>query len=175
MLTIARNSSIRNFLCSSRCFFSSDITKQSKIIVGVNVLLIRDNKILLGPRLNSIQAGTWGAPGGHLETGETPTACAIREAKEETGLELTNAELLTCVTGVFKEINTPYRSYFVLGTSQTGEPKVLEPHKCKKWQWFDLNHLPKPLFSPIQNWLDQHSNIESLLNLSNQVRSPRLT
>ena len=32
--------------------------------------------------------GTWLQPGGHLEPGETPWQAALREAQEETGLEL---------------------------------------------------------------------------------------
>ncbi|HKF75955.1 MAG TPA: NUDIX domain-containing protein [Candidatus Dormibacteraeota bacterium] len=32
--------------------------------------------------------GTWLQPGGHLEPGETPSQAALREAQEETGLEL---------------------------------------------------------------------------------------
>ncbi len=32
--------------------------------------------------------GKWLPPGGHLEENETPPECAIREAKEETGLDI---------------------------------------------------------------------------------------
>lgn len=175
MFTAARNPLCSSPMLFSHRFFSSSVSKQAKTIIGVNVILIRDNKILLGPRRNSIQAGTWGAPGGHLEAGETPIACAIRETKEETDLDLINVKLLICVPGLFKDIDTPYQSYFVLGTSQAGDPKVVEPHKCEKWQWFDFDNLPKPLFDPIQNWIDQHSDIENLLKLSSQINSPKPT
>ncbi len=165
MLAGAGRSTVKNLFLSSR-FFS---TMERKTMIGVNILLIKDNKILLGQRLNSIQALTWGAPAGRLECGETLIDCARREAKEETGLELTRAELLTSVTGVFKELNIPYRSYFVLGTYEHGEPRTIEPHKCREWQWFDLTKLPSPLFDPIQNWLDNHADIQSLLNLSKEI------
>lgn len=39
---------------------------------------------------NDINEGKWVGIGGHLEEGETPIECMIREAKEETGLEITN-------------------------------------------------------------------------------------
>jgi 8-oxo-dGTP diphosphatase len=170
MFAAVKNPLGRNSMLFSRRFFSGSILKQSKPIIGVNVLLIKNNKLLLGTRLNAIHAGTWGAPGGHLEAGETPTTCAIREVKEETDLDLVNVELLTCITGLFKEIDTPYQSYFVLGTPKDGEPKVIEPHKCESWQWFDLDNLPTPLFDPIQKGLDQHGGIENLLNLSSQIK-----
>jgi len=37
---------------------------------GVNVLLVRDSRLLLGKRKNIYSAGTWGLLGGHLEQGE---------------------------------------------------------------------------------------------------------
>ncbi len=46
--------------------------------IGVGVLIIRDGKLLLGRRKGSHGAATWSAPGGHLEYGETPEACARR-------------------------------------------------------------------------------------------------
>ena len=47
--------------------------------------IIDQNKVLLlmHPKLKK-----WLPPGGHLEANETPPACAKREAKEETGLEI---------------------------------------------------------------------------------------
>ena len=41
--------------------------------------------------------GTWSLPGGAIEPGETPAAAAVREVREETGLEVRPARLL----GVF--------------------------------------------------------------------------
>lgn len=40
-----------------------------------------------------INKGKWIGIGGKLETGETPLKCIIREAKEETGLQLLNPVL----------------------------------------------------------------------------------
>ncbi|MCZ2830539.1 NUDIX domain-containing protein [Modestobacter sp. VKM Ac-2986] len=37
--------------------------------------------------------GTWCLPGGHLEPGESPVACAVRELEEEMGLVLDPAQL----------------------------------------------------------------------------------
>jgi 8-oxo-dGTP pyrophosphatase MutT (NUDIX family) len=49
------------------------------------VYIIEENKVLLllHPKLKK-----WLPPGGHLETGELPPDCAIREAFEETGLRV---------------------------------------------------------------------------------------
>ncbi len=47
--------------------------------------IIKDGKIFL---IKHKKLGGWLAPGGHVDEGETPDATAIREAKEETGLDI---------------------------------------------------------------------------------------
>lgn len=57
--------------------------------VGAYVLLREDDKVLLcrltGP---TVSGNTWTLPGGGLEWGEHPETAAVREAWEETGLEV---------------------------------------------------------------------------------------
>ena len=47
--------------------------------VGLGVLVLRDDKVLIGQRLNSLGAGEYALPGGHLEFGEELEECAARE------------------------------------------------------------------------------------------------
>jgi len=59
-----------------------------------------DGRILLIKRERAPNAGLWCAVGGKLEMelGESPYECAIREAKEEVGLELSESDLkLRCL------------------------------------------------------------------------------
>lgn len=48
----------------------------------------------------------WGFPGGAIELGETPEMAAIREAKEETGLDVEAARLI----GVYTDCSVKYAS-----------------------------------------------------------------
>ncbi len=48
----------------------------------------------------------WGFPGGMLELGETPQMTAVRELKEETGLDVEVGDLI----GVFTDIDVHYPS-----------------------------------------------------------------
>lgn len=50
-----------------------------------SAFIIRNNRILL---LKHDKLGKWLPPGGHIEGGETPDEAAIRETREEVGLEV---------------------------------------------------------------------------------------
>lgn len=71
--------------------------RSEKNIKRVAIALIpgEDGKVLMGKRRDS---GKLTTPGGHLEIGEDPYSGVIREVKEETGLQVTKAELVS--TGI---------------------------------------------------------------------------
>lgn len=50
--------------------------------------MIEDGRLLLIKRGRQPEAGLWAVPGGKVERGETLTATARREVREETGLEI---------------------------------------------------------------------------------------
>ncbi len=66
-------------------------------IVGVGVVVWRDDRVLLIRRGKPPRAGQWSLPGGAQELGETVAETARREVIEETGLALAALELLTVV------------------------------------------------------------------------------
>ena len=73
---------------------------------------------------------------------------AIKEIKEETSLELINPKVI-CVTNnieTYKKEGKHYISISLLATEYRGEPKTMEPEKCKSWQWVNPNNLPTPHF-----------------------------
>jgi 8-oxo-dGTP diphosphatase len=51
------------------------------------VFVVRDGEILLIRKLRGLGRGKINGPGGRLEAGESPRECAVREAKEELGIE----------------------------------------------------------------------------------------
>ena len=56
--------------------------------VGVGVMILKDEKVLLGKRKGSHGAGEYAFPGGHLEYLESFSTCAQREVMEECGIEI---------------------------------------------------------------------------------------
>jgi 8-oxo-dGTP pyrophosphatase MutT (NUDIX family) len=49
------------------------------------IYIIENQKVLL---IHHRKLNKWLPPGGHVDPNETPVECALREAKEETGLEI---------------------------------------------------------------------------------------
>ncbi len=126
--------------------------------IGVGVIVINDNKILLGKRKNAHGDGTWSFPGGHLELNEEVEDCAARETEEETGIKLKNIRLSSFTNDIFQKEGKHYVTLFVISEYDSGEVKVMEPDKCERWEWFDWDNLPEPLFIPIQNLKKQNFN-----------------
>ncbi len=151
-------------------FFSS-ARQLPKPIVGVNAVIFKENRLLLGRRLNSIDSGTWAFPAGHIEVNESPCDAAVRETKEETGLELIDPQLFARVRGKFS-LERPYESHFVFGTiAAEAEPLLREPTKCDNWKWIHIERLPQDneLFSPIRILRARYPNIfVELAGYSNQ-------
>lgn len=134
--------------------FSTPLSPNSNLPqVGVGVLVIRDRLILLGKRISSHGTGTWAAPGGRLEFGETLEDCARRELREETGLTASSIELGPYSNDVFCEANRHFLTVFVIAHSVSGTPQNLEPDKCEGWAWFQWDNFPTPLFKPVQTLL----------------------
>jgi 8-oxo-dGTP diphosphatase len=58
---------------------------------AASAAIFRDGQVLIAERGKGAMLGVWSLPGGHIEPGERAMAAALREVKEETGVE---AELL---------------------------------------------------------------------------------
>jgi len=126
-------------------------------LVGIGVILCRNNKILLGKRLGAHGAGTWALPGGHLDPGESIAQCAIREVQEETALQVQTVSHAGFTDDYFVAESRHYITLFVEAseTDFAGEPVNCEPDKCEAWQWHDWNSLPTPLFPPLKSLVEQ--------------------
>lgn len=119
--------------------------------VGMGVLIFKDGRVLFGQRLGAHGQGTWCPPGGHIEFGESFEDTARREVTEEAGIKITTPTFITCTNDIYPGENKHYITVMVRADWLDGEPQVLEPDKMVKWDWFDWDNLPSPLFLTIQN------------------------
>ncbi|MBT3412769.1 MAG: NUDIX domain-containing protein [Candidatus Jacksonbacteria bacterium] len=123
--------------------------------VGIGVIILKNNKVLLGKRKNTHGNGHWGFAGGHLEFLESPEDCAVRETTEEAGIKISNPRVVAYTNDIFKNEDKHYITFYVLADHSEGEPSIQETDKCDEWQWFEWESLPRPLFLPIKNLLEQ--------------------
>jgi len=110
--------------------------------VGIGVMILKDGKVLMTVRKGSHGAGELSFPGGHLEYMESFEDCAIRETREECGIEIRNIRF-QFLSNLTKYAPKHYVHIGLIADWASGEPQTLEPEKATEWKWYDLNKLPK--------------------------------
>ena len=135
---------------------SVEMSVHSRPLIGVGVMIVKNDTVLLGKRKNAHGAGTWAFPGGHLEYRESIEACAQREVFEECGLEIGSIRPLGFTNDIFIEADKHYVTLFVRAEYRSGRPIVKEPDQCEQWIWSPWPPEVRPLFIPILNLLKQN-------------------
>lgn len=78
-------------------------------LLTVDIIIEYGNRIVLIKRKNDPYKGHYALPGGFVDVGETVENAAIREAKEETGLDITIKKLV----GVYSDRERDPRGHAV--------------------------------------------------------------
>lgn len=108
--------------------------------VGASVAIIRDGRVLLTKRAD-VEA--WTLPGGGAEVGESVAEAAVREAREETGLEVALVRLV----GIYfipQWLGSDHHGVLFAATPVGG---VLRPQEGEVIEigYYGLDSLPEPL------------------------------
>jgi 8-oxo-dGTP diphosphatase len=116
-----------------------------RVIVDVNLLVIRTNQLLLGRRCNTGFAdGLYSLPAGHLELGESVVLAAVREAREELNIAIEAIDV-RFVQVMHNSYGIGRLAFFFEIARWAGEIANMEPHKCDDLRWFPLDHLPREI------------------------------
>jgi ADP-ribose pyrophosphatase YjhB (NUDIX family) len=119
--------------------------------VAVEVLVEKDNQVLLVKRGNEPQLGLWSQPGGFVDAWEDPARAAERECLEETGLVVKVARLLDVIAGHEypggADIVIAYRAEIVGGQLAAGDDAL-------QAGFFSRAELPPLAFKATQRILD---------------------
>lgn len=86
---------------------------------------------------------------GHVESGETVLQTAVREAREELGVQIAEADLVPMTvrhrsSGNGRPIDERVDFFFTVRSWQ-GDPSIQEPDKAADLQWVSLDELPEPV------------------------------
>ena len=128
------------------------------IQVGIGVLIVRENRVLLGHRVRKgkdtggiYEPGTWCLPGGKQEYHETILEGAKREVREETGLEVWDLQIFSAVDDI--QPDKHFVTVQVIANGHGGEARVMEPDKQDEWRWFSFHDLPEKFYSPSEKFI----------------------
>ncbi len=124
----------------------------------VSVLVTHNNKILLGKRLGEPGKGKWALPSGYIEFEDDFLTAAIREIKEETGLDIEILSILN-VQSAFLPLEYHFLGIYLLGQVIGGR---LNPEDdLKDVNWFALSEpLPEMAFPSDVDLIQAYSNGE---------------
>ena len=110
-------------------------------VVGVGAVIVHDGKMVLIKRGNEPSRGKWTIPGGLVELAESPEAAVLREAKEETELEVENPFLLDVVSNVDLDEQGKVKYHYViidyLVHIKTGEAQAASDAAELRWVPFE--------------------------------------
>ena len=91
-------------------------------VPAVGVVCLRGGSVLLIRRGTPPRQGEWSLPGGRIEPGERAMDAALRELREETGVEAEITGLIDVVDGLFPEAGRHYVLIDYAARWLSGEP-----------------------------------------------------
>jgi len=122
--------------------------------IGVAAIILAEKRLLLIRRKGAHGEGTWAVPGGHLDFGESPAACAIREVREEVGLAVTDPRCIALTNDIFASEDKHYITIWMRVECADAGLVIPAADEVSEWGWFPLDVLPAPLFLPLENLLN---------------------
>ena len=132
--------------------------------LGVAAAVVADHKLLIVQEKNGIHAGKWGLPKGYVDEAELPEHAAIRELKEETGL---NGEILR-ILGIRTRVKTEKTAVFICYLVEVTDYKTA---RCEK-EISDIKWVKSRQIDEI-NWLS--TTMKSLAQTALQTPKQRTT
>ncbi len=110
---------------------------------AVTAVIRRDDQLLLVRRSDN---GNWSPVTGIMDPGEEPATCAVREAREETGVEIRVDRLVAVTSGIeVTHVNGDRAIYLDLAFACTwvsGDPYVADDESVDV-RWWPIDGLPE--------------------------------
>ena len=120
-------------------FYERDIYPTPNISVRV-IVLDADQRLLM---VKETAEGKWAVPGGWVDIFETVKEAAIKEVKQESGLDIEIVRLLAVLQRErYKDYPTLVSEVVHYFYAHVTGGQLTPSHETEEVAWFDLNHLP---------------------------------
>ncbi|WP_181399857.1 NUDIX hydrolase [Actinokineospora spheciospongiae] len=117
-------------------------------------IITHEGKVLMVRRRVKEGSLSWQFPAGEVESGESASEAASREAREETGLNVSADKVL----GERVHPNTGRTMIYVACAVESGSASVVDDEELDAIAWVSLAEIPEyvpyGLFGPVQEHLD---------------------
>lgn len=123
-----------------------------------SVLLIKNGQVLLARRKIDPYKGAYDIVGGFMEVDEVPEQAAIREAREETGLDIKIISLLGIYNDVYGNDGDHTLNLHYIGEVTGGEMTAMDD--VESLEWVDIDKVP--LNEGFQNTKDALRDLKHL-------------
>lgn len=126
---------------------------------AVHLLFYRNDQVLLLKRQNTgFEDGKWSVVAGRIDGGEEVKSAAIREAKEEAGVDILTKDLE--IVGVVhrKNNSSEWIDFYLKVQEWEGNITNVEPYKCEELKWFNRNDLPENMIGYIKKAVEKNHN-----------------
>jgi len=113
-------------------------------------MVCEEDRVLLGMKKRGFGEGRWNGFGGKVEEGETIESAAVRELKEEAGLEPVDMKKAGILEFSFQDDPKLLEVHIFRITAFAGEPVESEEMRPK---WFKLGEIPfRQMWSDDEHW-----------------------
>ncbi|MFC0532629.1 NUDIX domain-containing protein [Phytohabitans kaempferiae] len=119
-----------------------------------NLIVHDGHRFLALKRAMEPRAGLWETPGGFCDGWEDPATAAVREGREELGVEVTLGEFVGMYVGSYdyQGERLPVLDCFFLATLDGAQVR-LDPRESADLAWFDLERPPPLAFETMDRAL----------------------
>lgn len=114
-------------------------------IPAIGIVIWRDDQVLLIRRSKPPRQGDWGLPGGMQQVGETIIEAAVREAREETGLEVTPLGIITALDSITHDAKGQVEFHYTIidVAAESREGKATAQDDAHEVRWATLEEVEK--------------------------------